>query len=216
MGLCLSRSVGTRYVDMASHYTKEFKQSVILGYANGKSLRALERETGASYSTIRSWCVPGDLEKRRVVAESHRKNPENKDKRKAYQQAWYAKNRGKKIKQNSEWKERNPIRFWACMALAAARTRAKKKLVPFDLKVDDILCVFPGDGKCPILKTTLSLQQGYVGRPNSPSLDRVVPHLGYVPGNIAVISNRANMIKSNANASELRSVANWVESFLKG
>jgi hypothetical protein len=41
---------------------------------------------------------------------------------------------------------------------------------------------------------------------NSPSLDRIVPEKGYVAGNIRVISQRANRIKSNATVEELRAV----------
>lgn len=43
------------------------------------------------------------------------------------------------------------------------------------------------------------------------SLDRIVPSLGYVPGNVAVISHRANRIKSDATADELRAVADWLD-----
>ena len=41
--------------------------------------------------------------------------------------------------------------------------------------------------------------------------DRVVPALGYVPSNIRVISFRANRIKSDASAAELRAVLEYVE-----
>jgi hypothetical protein len=41
---------------------------------------------------------------------------------------------------------------------------------------------------------------------NSPSLDRIIPELGYVKGNIMVISHKANTIKSNANIEELEKV----------
>jgi hypothetical protein len=34
--------------------------------------------------------------------------------------------------------------------------------------------------------------------------------LGYVKGNVAVISHRANAIKNNATAEELQMVARWV------
>ena len=38
---------------------------------------------------------------------------------------------------------------------------------------------------------------------SSPSLDRIIPSLGYVKGNIRVISFRANTLKNNATLSEL-------------
>jgi hypothetical protein len=44
----------------------------------------------------------------------------------------------------------------------------------------------------------------------SPSLDRIKPELGYVPGNIQVISARANVMKNDATPEELLAFANWV------
>ena len=38
---------------------------------------------------------------------------------------------------------------------------------------------------------------------NSPTLDRIVPELGYVPGNVAVISWKANRLKGNNTDPEL-------------
>ncbi|WP_210240170.1 hypothetical protein, partial [Mesorhizobium sp. M2E.F.Ca.ET.154.01.1.1] len=46
-------------------------------------------------------------------------------------------------------------------------------------------------------------------RNNSPSLDRIKPELGYVPGNIQVISTRANRIKNDATPDELRLLADY-------
>jgi hypothetical protein len=49
-------------------------------------------------------------------------------------------------------------------------------------------------------------------RNNSPSLDRVVPELGYVEGNVVWISNRANILKRDAAWEELQRVAEWLKS----
>lgn len=45
----------------------------------------------------------------------------------------------------------------------------------------------------------------------SPSIDRIVPELGYVPGNIAIISWRANDLKKDATADEMRRIADWID-----
>lgn len=47
--------------------------------------------------------------------------------------------------------------------------------------------------------------------PDSPTLDRIVPEKGYVLGNIAVISHKANAIKQNATAEEILRVAIWLK-----
>lgn len=85
-----------------------------------------------------------------------------------------------------------------------ARHRAKK-LIPFTIGRDDI--VIPEF--CPILG--LRLYYGtWTDNHCSPSLDRIEPRLGYVPGNVRVISNRANILKRDATARELLAVANDV------
>ena len=89
-----------------------------------------------------------------------------------------------------------------------AKKRAKDKGVPFEITREDI--VVPTH--CPILG--IKLERGIGARnyvDTSPSLDRIVPEKGYVVGNIAVISMRANRIKNDATTDELRSVLAFVE-----
>ena len=90
--------------------------------------------------------------------------------------------------------------------LAGAKRRAKAYGVPFDLVLEDI--VVPK--LCPVLGIPIGIGGGKT-HAGSPSLDRIIPELGYVPGNVAVISHRANKIKNDATAAELRAVAEWVE-----
>lgn len=61
---------------------------------------------------------------------------------------------------------------------------------------------------CPALGIPLYRAGGAAAQgPNSPTLDRVTPELGYVRGNVRVISSRANQIKSDATPEELLRVA---------
>jgi hypothetical protein len=87
----------------------------------------------------------------------------------------------------------------------AAKARATKSGVPFNLTPEDI--VIPPN--CPILGIPIIVGQKQAND-NSPSLDRIMPLMGYVRGNIVVISNRANRIKNNALPWELQAVANWL------
>lgn len=97
-------------------------------------------------------------------------------------------------------RRRNP----ASVLLQQARRRAQKKGLPFDLTVDDI--VIPTF--CPALGIPLFRATGQAAQgPNSPTLDRIEPRLGYTRGNVRVISSRANQIKSDATPSELLQVA---------
>ena len=90
-----------------------------------------------------------------------------------------------------------------------AKYRAIKKNIHFSITYKDIHI----PKICPILGIPLKLNKG--GRPgffdDSPSLDRVIPEKGYVPENIRVISNRANRLKSNATAKEMRLILKDLE-----
>lgn len=75
--------------------------------------------------------------------------------------------------------------------LYRARRRAKELGVPFGLELGDI--VVPD--KCPIRHVTFSFSG--LNHPNAPSLDRVKADLGYVVGNVRVISFKANRTKND-------------------
>lgn len=98
------------------------------------------------------------------------------------------------------YKEKNLKQY----LISAAKFRAKKRGIPFDLSPDD----FNIPEKCPVL--------GHVFEPPkknawwSPSLDKIIPSLGYVKGNVRVISMRANMIKGDASLEELEKVVEYV------
>lgn len=89
--------------------------------------------------------------------------------------------------------------------LQAARKRARAAGVPFALLLSDIP---PVPEVCPALGIRLRHTTG-CAQDCSPSLDRLTPELGYVPGNVAWISKRANTIKQNATPAELAAVAVW-------
>ena len=102
------------------------------------------------------------------------------------------------------WREKNPRRYM----LTRAKGRAKIEGCAFELKDDDI--VIPE--YCPIFPhIKLEFHRGREARPdNTPTLDKIVPAMGYVSGNIAVISMRANRLKSDASPEELETIAKWV------
>ena len=77
-----------------------------------------------------------------------------------------------------------------------ARRRALKSGVPFMLEREDISV----PDRCPALGVPFTPE-------NPPSLDRIIPEMGYVPGNVIVVSLRANNIKTNATPSEIAAVA---------
>jgi len=96
--------------------------------------------------------------------------------------------------------------------LYAARRRATTKQIDFNLEEQDI--VIPE--YCPALGLKLQPVYGVTGRDSSPSLDRIDNNRGYVKGNVAVISFRANTLKNNATAEELRAIADYMDRSLSG
>jgi len=99
--------------------------------------------------------------------------------------------------------------------LYEATKRAKQVGVPCTISIEDIDAVWPQDGVCPILNMPMAISDG----PNkdlSPSLDRIVPDIGYVRGNIAVISKLANAMKQReTNPAVFRRLAEWLEKQLQ-
>lgn len=74
--------------------------------------------------------------------------------------------------------------------------------------------ILPGDielpSHCPILGIPLVFRKGKGAWADSPSVDRIDNSKGYIPGNVWVISRKANSMKGNATPKELLKFAFWV------
>ena len=91
--------------------------------------------------------------------------------------------------------------------LTRTRQRAKKQNVPCTITEGDIYI----PDNCPVFGFPLVRKIGsFGGAFNSPSLDKIIPSLGYVPGNIQVISNLANKMKNDATSEQLILFAQWI------
>lgn len=116
-------------------------------------------------------------------------------------------------------KEESKAQFFAAAAdrkkreheyllLAFARRRAQMYNVPFKLTVDDIEI----PKLCPVFGFPIVRNRGYGAKIafNSPTIDRIIPGKGYVPGNIQVVSGKANMMKGSHPIKDLHAFAKWV------
>ena len=83
-----------------------------------------------------------------------------------------------------------------------ARDRATKKGVPFNITAQYIRSIWPTNNRCPVLDVPLRVSKGQPSDA-SPSLDRIVPKKGYVRGNVIIVCNKANTIKSHATVKEI-------------
>jgi len=109
---------------------------------------------------------------------------------------YYYKNRDVKDSYTREWQMWN-----------GARTRAKEQGLPFDISPSDI--VIPEF--CPILGIKLDRDRQDKTKQSSPSLDKVIPELGYVKGNIEVISYRANRMKSDLTMEVINKLVEYIK-----
>jgi hypothetical protein len=94
--------------------------------------------------------------------------------------------------------------------LTALKWRARKEGIPFALTESDIIVPLV----CPVLGIPI-IAHDISRRDHAPSVDKIKPELGYISGNVKVISFKANRLRSNASAEELRKVAEYAASIEK-
>lgn len=80
--------------------------------------------------------------------------------------------------------------------------RATRKGIPFDLELSDIIL----PSVCPVFGVPFI----YGDHMWTYSIDKLKPELGYIKGNIVIISNRANMLKGSATANEIGLLHKWL------
>ena len=114
----------------------------------------------------------------------------------AYLRDWRAKNPGKQGDYKRAWKAKHP----RARLLARAKENARARGMNFDLSIEDIFI----PDVCPITLQPLSFEGP---KEHRPSIDRIRNHLGYVKGNVLIVSERANRIKQDASIDEIRRMA---------
>lgn len=148
--------------------------------------------------------------KRQQQMRDYNSRPETKDAEKirsgsrtsaGYHTRYYRKNKDEILARQRERRLANPVLFlWQ-----NAKQRAKKFSLPFNISPDDIAI----PSRCPVLGHEFEYGKGK-HYPWAPSLDRIIPALGYVVGNIKVISFRANKLKGDASIEELQAVLRYL------
>jgi hypothetical protein len=94
------------------------------------------------------------------------------------------------------------------------RQAAKRKNIPFTILFDEI----DKPVYCPVLG--IELNYGWSGEDRrddfKATFDKVIPKLGYIPGNVFVISWRANKLKSDMTLDELQKIMNYIKEKTNG
>ena len=95
---------------------------------------------------------------------------------------------------------------WYYLA-SGAKNRAKKNNLPCDIDAMYVMSIMPD--VCPVLGIPLVFNKEST-QDNSPTLDRFIPALGYVKGNINVISQKANRLKNDGTLDDIRKLFRWM------
>lgn len=111
---------------------------------------------------------------------------------------WRRGNLSKAAEIARNWRYSNP----KSSMYSLAKQRAKTSGIEFSISVDDIPDM---PEVCPIFLVPFEPRRGEGKGANvySPSLDRIDTTKGYVPGNLRIISYRANRSKSNMTLDEI-------------
>ena len=113
-----------------------------------------------------------------------------------YGKEWYVQNKERQQETQKRYREKYLDRcLWR-----NARLRAKKNGIEFTITYSDIVI----QSVCPVFGVDYS-----TGGMAAASLDRIDNSVGYVPGNIQVISRRANTMKGDATIEEMKIFAKW-------
>jgi hypothetical protein len=84
--------------------------------------------------------------------------------------------------------------------------------VTFDLTLQDLIDI--ATDECPIFHTKFVWGSSGLGkgktRNDTPQLDKIFPEFGYIKGNIAFLSAKANKMKDNGTMQDHYDIADWI------
>jgi hypothetical protein len=166
---------------------------------------------------------------RKAAAEWKKQNPQrvkenrqkdyqqNKDRYLEYSKQWHENNanyRREYYQNNKEiFKERRKGKNNRLREMfKAAKYRANNDCLPFDLTIEYMEAI--AMDYCPVtgelLDWDLEFSEKGKRNPMAPSLDKVIPSLGYTQGNVAIICNQMNTLKSDMTLEQLNQLVNYV------
>ena len=95
--------------------------------------------------------------------------------------------------------------------LKATRVRAKAKAEGLNFDLDEAYLKSIWTGVCPAFKVEIYLNERERTDELAAELDKIDPRKGYVKGNVAFLSRRANRLKNNATLEELENIVTWMK-----
>jgi hypothetical protein len=116
--------------------------------------------------------------------------------------ASYLRHKPERCEADRQWRHNNQV----SALVISARKRAKKKGFEFSISSEDLEI----PDVCPILGVKLVRKSRY-----APSIDRKDSAVGYVPGNVWVVSRVANTMKNDATITELKAFGKWANELIQ-
>lgn len=114
--------------------------------------------------------------------------------------------RSRENKNRNARRRNKPVQSMLARARKRARSLGREFTIgPIDVAIGTI---------CPVLGIPMRTTYGTMPEPCSPSLDRIDSSRGYIPGNVCVISYRANTVKGNATIAELEAILAYMKANL--
>lgn len=92
-----------------------------------------------------------------------------------------------------------------------AKTRATHLGVPFNLTPEYLESIWTG--VCPISGEAISFVEKDRSDELAAELDRFIPALGYVIGNVSFISRKMNRLKNSATTKDLQQLLDWMYAY---
>lgn len=141
--------------------------------------------------------------------EWHKKNSERLNKK--YKERYWN-NKEASAEYCREWRKDRKENRWFEHFTANKRRDCLVRGITFELTPEYLASIWVD--VCPVLGikiTDTSTLSGNNRPDNIAELDRLVPSLGYVKGNVRWISRRANRIKSDASIEEIRAILKYME-----
>jgi hypothetical protein len=160
-------------------------------YSKLENYKNKRRERTALKKQDASWVEKNKLRQKELRLKKKEENPEK------YKQY---------LADKKKYREENKQKYM----FLSSRSRARYANIPYNLTEDDIII----PEYCPILGMKLEFVERN-NNLNSPSIDKIIPELGYVKGNVRVISRKANMMKLNCNFEELKTFSKNILKYIE-
>lgn len=106
-------------------------------------------------------------------------------------------NKRRHKEQSQKLRDEDPLRY----VFKGRKSKAKEAGIEFTIEYSDLV----QSDVCPILETPFERHTW-----SAASIDRIDNNKGYIPGNIQIVSRKANVMKNSASPEEMLKFADWV------